>query len=183
MGRPAKPVELHLANGNKRHLTNEEKQRRKDGEIKIGKKKFLCPVFVQNDKFAYEKWKEIIDLYRDVDFVSNGDTGHLARYCKTFSEYLNLIDRMSHIKNISEDSNDIDEYIDEHFDDRIKKQLMDMVSTSAILQLETAINKKQDMLIKMEDRLFLNPLAKVRNVPKKPETPKDPLKEQGFGNV
>jgi hypothetical protein len=34
------------------------------------------------------------------------------------------------------------------------------------LGLETDINKKLDALTKMEDRLFLNPLAKIRNVPK-----------------
>lgn len=181
-GRRGQPIDLLVQKG-KKHLTNEEKKRRKDGEIKLGKSKFTCPDFVLKDPKALEKWQEIMELYKDVDFVSNGDTGHLARYCKTFSEYLNLIDRMSRIRDINENSDDVDEYIDEHFDDRIKKQLMDMVSTSAILQLETAINKKQDMLIKMEDRLFLNPLAKVRNVPKKQEEKKDPLKEQGFGNV
>jgi hypothetical protein len=41
-----------------------------------------------------------------------------------------------------------------------------------------------DMLIKMEDRLFLNPLSKVKNIPKKEEPGKtDPLASKGFGNV
>jgi len=183
-GRRGQPIDLLVQKG-KKHLTNEEKKRRKEGEIKIGESKFTCPDFVLKDPKALEKWQEIMELYKDVDFVSNGDTGHLARYCKTFSEYLNLIDRMSRIRDIHEDSDDIDNYINDsdEFDNKIKKQLVDMVSTAAMLQIEGAVNKKQDMLIKMEDRLFLNPLAKVRNVPKKPETPKDPLKEQGFGNV
>jgi hypothetical protein len=35
----------------------------------------------------------------------------------------------------------------------------------------------------MEDRLFLNPLAKVKNVPKKEKPKADPLGDKGFGNV
>jgi hypothetical protein len=59
-----------------------------------------------------------------------------------------------------------------------------ILSVGGLIAIETAINKKMDMLIKMEDRLFLNPLAKVKNVPKKePEKPADPLKKKGFGNV
>jgi hypothetical protein len=37
------------------------------------------------------------------------------------------------------------------------------------------------MLITMEDRPFLNPLAKVKNIPRqKQEEPMDKLKAQGF---
>jgi len=35
----------------------------------------------------------------------------------------------------------------------------------------------------MEDRLFLNPLSKVKNVPKKEPKKEDPLDKKGFGNV
>jgi len=48
-----------------------------------------------------------------------------------------------------------------------------------LLRIETAINKKMDMLIKMQDRLFLNPLAKVKNVPKKEKVkPNNPLESE-----
>ena len=46
------------------------------------------------------------------------------------------------------------------------KKIDYLLSSDGLLTLESAINKKMDMLIKMEDRLFLNPLAKVKNVPK-----------------
>jgi phage terminase small subunit len=183
-GRRGQPIDILVAKG-KKHLTNEEKKRRKEGEIKIGKSKFICPEFVLKDPKALEKWQEIMELYKNVDFVSNGDTGHLARYCKTFSEYLKLLDRMNRVRDISEDSDELEDYIgdSDEFDYKIKKQLLDIISTDGILRIETAVNKKQDLLIKMEDRMFLNPLAKVRNVPKKQEEKKDPLKDQGFGNV
>jgi phage terminase small subunit len=183
-GRRGQPIDILVAKG-KKHLTNEEKKRRKEGEIKIGKSKFACPDFVLKDPIALEKWQEIMELYKGADFVSSGDTGHLARYCKTFSEYLKLLDRMDRIKDISENSDDTEDYINDsdEFDYKIKKQLIDMVSTDGVLRIETAINKKQDLLIKMEDRMFLNPLSKVRNVPKEEPEKKDPLKDQGFGNV
>lgn len=183
-GRRGQPIDILVAKG-KKHLTNEEKKRRKEGEIKIGKSKFICPEFVLKDPKALEKWTEVMGLYKDVDFVSSGDTGYIARYCKTFSEYLKLIDRISRIKDISEDSCDLEDYINDsdEFDNRVKKQLMDMISTDAALRFEAAVNKKQDLLIKMEDRMFLNPLSKVRNVPKKDPVKADPLKDQGFGNV
>jgi len=39
-----------------------------------------------------------------------------------------------------------------------------------------------DMLIKMEDRLFLNPLAKVKNIPKAESKKEDPVADR-FGNL
>jgi hypothetical protein len=73
------------------------------------------------------------------------------------------------------------EYFDEDdnkvyalFGSKVRKQLRDLFSINAILTIETAINKKMDMLIKMEDRLFLNPLAKIKNVPKKEVKEEDP---------
>lgn len=49
---------------------------------------------------------------------------------------------------------------------RAQKYLSQLASIEGVLKIETAINKKMDMLIKMQDRLFLNPLSKVKNVPK-----------------
>jgi hypothetical protein len=52
------------------------------------------------------------------------------------------------------------------------------------LQLETAINKKMELLLKMEDRSFLNPLAKVKGIPQKEKKlEKTALEKRGFGNV
>ncbi|MEY8001599.1 P27 family phage terminase small subunit [Clostridium sp. Mt-5] len=185
MGRNAKPIELLLAQG-KKHLTKAEIKQRKDSELKLGNHKLICPNYIKNDVNAYKKWKEITKIYKEVDFVSSGDTGLLARYCMTHSEYINLLQRMKRISSIvEEDSDGVEDYIDnsEEFDRRIKKQLKDMVSAEAVLRLETAINKKMDMLIKMEDRLFLNPLAKVKNIPKKTsEKPKTEF-DKRFGNV
>lgn len=176
MGRNAQPIDLLQANGRK-HLTKAEIEGRKKSEINIGDSNLKCPDFVKKDIAAYKKWKEILKIYKDVDFVSSGDIGLLARYCKTFSEYLILQEAYQRTSDIRYDSQELDEAIDGTyyetdkekalFSYKVKKQLRDLFSIGAVLQIETAINKKMDMLIKMEDRLFLNPLAKVKNVPKK----------------
>lgn len=168
-GRPAKPISLHIQNGNKRHLTKAEIEHRQKSEVRLGDKKMKCPDFVKNDTEAFKKWKELVRLYEDVDFVSSGDIGMLARYCVTHSQYLKLLERLKRIKDIAQEPDDVEEYIysDNEFNTRIKRQLADMVSTDGVLRIEKAINQKLDVLIKMEDRLFLNPVAKVKNIPKK----------------
>lgn len=179
MGRSAQPVDLLVAKG-KKHLTKAEIESRKENEIKLGNKKITCPDFVKSDVEAYKKWKEILKIYKDVDFISSADTGLLARYCKTFSEYKELLKVYQRVKEIHYDCLELDDYLDEfneegkaRFGYKVKKQLRDIFSISGILSVETAINKKMDMLIKMEDRLFLNPLSKVKNVPKSTKSDKE----------
>jgi len=175
-GRNAKPISLHMAGGNPSHLTKGEIEHRKNAEIKTGDNKLKCPEFVKNNLIAYKKWKEILKVYKDADFVSSGDIGLLARYCMSFSEYENLLcirNNISTIKFTPDEELEVDEVFDEKFTGRRKQQLFNKInyilSTDGVYAIETAINKKMDMLIKMEDRLFLNPLAKVKNVPKAPE--------------
>lgn len=184
MGRNAQPIDLLVANG-KKHLTKAEIDFRKKSEIKIGDNKLKCPDFVKNDLIAYKKWKEILKVYKDIDFVSSGDIGLLARYCMSFSEYENLLTIRKNIGSLTfdpEDELDTDEVLSEVMTERRKQQLFKKInyilSTDGLLTMETAINRKMDMLIKMEDRLFLNPLAKIKNVPKAPE---ENPKENKFG--
>ncbi len=171
LGRNAQPVELLMAKG-KKHLTKAEIEQRKNNEIKVGNSKLTCPSYVKNDSIAYKKWKEIIKIYKDIDFVSSGDVGLLSRYCMTFSEYENLIKIRKNINILdfnAEDEEEIYKAFKEAPEYRVKyilKKIEYILSSDGLLTLESAINKKMDMLIKMEDRLFLNPLAKVKNVPK-----------------
>jgi len=173
-GRPAKPIQLHLQNGNKRRLTKAEIKQRQESEIKLGGKELLCPAYVKNDTVAFSKWRELKNLFKDIDFISSSDVTLIGRYCKTFSEYQMLLKSYQCVSEIHYDCEELDEFLDSRDEDdnvlfayKVKKQLRDLFSIGAILTIETAINKKMDLLIKMEDRLFLNPLAKVRNVPKK----------------
>ena len=137
-----------------------------------------CPDYVKRDIQAFKKWKEIIKVYKDVNFVSSGDIGMLARYCMTHSEYLRLLDTRNRITSLQIDWKKYSDLLPEDF----RFAIYELLESSVDLQLESAINKKMDMLIKMEDRLFLNPLSKVKNVPQKPKESKAPSKFGRFGS-
>jgi len=192
MGRNGQPIDLLVAKG-KKHLTAKEKELRKKAEIKFGGRAITCPDYVLKNDVALDKWAEISTLYEGFDFVSAGDSGLIARYCMTYSEYLDLIQAFQRVKEVHYDCDELDEaingtYIDEDterekqlFSAKVKKQLRDLFAINALLTIETAINQKMKMLIAMEDRLFLNPLAKVKNIPKqKAEEPEDKLKAAGY---
>jgi phage terminase small subunit len=192
MGKNAKPVELHLAQGNPNRLTKKEIAERMDSEIKLGKKELArlkVPQDIKSDPAALAHWKKHVKEYKaaasnGIEILTTSDVDILAIYCKTYADYERLIRSKQKIDKISYERDRLDEYIEEaeEFNFRVKQQLRNLVSVDAILRIETAINKKMDMLIKMQDRLFLNPLAKVKNVlqPKKDEKPKS--KFGRFGN-
>lgn len=194
VGRNAKPIDLIMADGNKRHLTKAEIEHRKNTEIRFGNDKLVCPKHIKNDKIAYAKWKELIRLYKDFDFVASGDVGMLGRYCMAYSEYMDLLERRTMvcqlIPKVDDDENEI---IKDQLDagnvhpKRIQKMIEKyeyILSFGGIISLDKAINAKMDALVKMEDRLFLNPLAKIKNVPKKPpEEEKTELDQNGFGDI
>ena len=192
VGRNAKPIDLIMADGNKRHLTKAEIEHRKNTEIRFGNDKLVCPKHIKNNKNAYAKWKELIRLYKNFNFVASGDIGMLGRYCMAYSEYLDLIERRAIINQLSIN---IEEhyYIEKELKDagvpekRIEKMIEKyefILSIGGLIALDKAINAKMDALVKMEDRLFLNPLAKIKNVPKKPpEEEKTELDQNGFGDI
>lgn len=184
MGRNAHPIQILQSDG-KKHLTKTEIEARKKAQIKLGDKNIECPEYVLSNPVALEKWKEVAVLYSSADFVSSGDAGLIARYCITHAEYLALLKRFDRIEDIHNDDEELTEYVetDDNFNYKIRRRLLDIVSTDGLLRIETAINKKMDMLIKMEDRLFLNPLAKVKNVPKSPEKPKTDPNAGMFGDT
>lgn len=190
MGRPAKPISLHLAANNPGHKSKAELEYRAKNEVKLGNKKLIMPSFLGNDAVAVEKWREVVAVYRKVDFVSSSDIGLLGRYCKTFSEYLDLLDRREKIAQIVfdiDEQSDGVEILSERYGMARAKQMFEkiefVISLSGLLALDTAINKKMDMLLKMEDRLFLTPMSKARNIPKQEPKKVDPLALKGFHNV
>lgn len=178
-GRNAKPIALHLAEGNPNRLTKAEIKARQEAEVKLGAddfKKIKKPSFVSKDKVANKKWNDLIKEYKSaaeqgVELLTSSDVGLLARYCKTFSEYENLLEAYQRIEHIAEDTDNLYAYILEQdkYTSKAMAQIAQLASIDGILKIENAINKKMDQLVKMEDRLFLNPLAKVKNVPKRPE--------------
>jgi phage terminase small subunit len=167
-GRHAIPLSLHLLGGNKSHLTRAEIDAREKSEIRFGGYDFKPTRRLRDNKTALKKWREIIKLYTDgqIDFVTTSDAGLLERYCLTFAEYYNLLGVRKEIEARGWDIVKTYHAVDE-------------------LGLDSSINKKLDLLIKMEDRMFLTPLSKVRNVTSagRDKPAADPLEAAGFGNV
>jgi hypothetical protein len=64
---------------------------------------------------------------------------------------------------------------------KLFKKIEYIISTAGLLNIDTAINKKSELIIKYEDRLFLNPLSKVRAIPRKQDKPKQTEMEKEFG--
>lgn len=187
-GRHAQPIDILTARGNK-HLTKAEIQHRKENEIKLGEKdlvKLKPPQFVKDDIGAFKHWKENIKEYKaaakqGIEIISTADVGQLALYCKTFSEYERLLKIRQKVERMGDDEDVILESDEiETLSKTIQNQIQYILSIDGLLKLEAAINKKMDMLIKMQDRLFLNPLARIKNVPRKEKSkPNNPM--DGFG--
>jgi phage terminase small subunit len=187
MGRNAMPVDLQIAKGNPNRLTKEEIRQRKESEVKLGKTdldKLRPPALVKTDAVALGHWKQALKEYKEAakagsNLLTSSDVGLLAMYCRTYSEYEKLLHQYQTIENIKIDTNIFEEYFG-HAEDvegievKALVYLSQLASLEGVLKIETAINKKMDMLMKMQDRLFLNPSSKVKNVPapkKKQETP------------
>lgn len=194
MGRNGKPIDLHLAAGNPNRLTKEQIRQRQESEIKLGKTeldKLKPPEYVKSDTIAYKQWKDCLKEYKaasqqGVDLLTSSDVGLLAMYCKTYSEYEKLLKQYQRIENIAINEDILNDYFEkmegiEEFEGRAQLYLSQLASIEGILKIETAVNKKMDMLLKMQDRLFLNPLSKIKNVPKPKEKEKPASKFSKFG--
>jgi phage terminase small subunit len=190
-GRPAKPLALHLHDG-KKHLTTTEIKEREDGEIRFGTRKFTLPCWLRTDRIARAKWNEITALYESsgLELASSADVGAIARYCKAWSEYRDLLRQREMVADVEFDPDAADEELDDAGITKARRarliaKLEYLASLGGLLTVDSAINKKMDQILKLEDRLFLNPLAKVRNVPKpsKKDPAADPLGQAGFGGI
>ncbi|MCG7318021.1 terminase [Brevibacillus laterosporus] len=187
MGRNGKPISLHIAEGNPNRLTKDQIRHRQENEIKLGKSeldKIKPPSFVKNDVVAFVHWKQCLKEYKaaaeqNVELLTSSDVGLLAMYCRTYSEYEKLLNQYQKIEKIAINEDVFEEYFEgiyekaaandedvKAFGLKAQMYLSQLASVEGVLNIETAINKKMDMLLKMQDRLFLNPLSKVKNVPR-----------------
>ena len=191
-GRPAKPIGMHIYDG-KKHLTKAEIKHRQENEIRLGTPELKMPSTVRQNPVAKKKWKELEKLYEGFDFVSSSDVGIISQLCLAYAELDNLLGHLRTIENIEpfepEEELEITEVLEERLGARqirnMWKKFEYCMSVGGILAVNKAIDAKRSVIRSLEDRLYLNPLAKNRNVPKKPaEKPEEtPLQKAGFGNV
>ena len=169
MARPGIPLQVILGGGNKGHFTKEEIETRAKGEIRLGSKDFKMPKIVRENQYAKKKWKEVIGIHKDSDYVTTSDSGAIERYCMLYADIMEIEDVMKGI------------------DEKAKAEGWDIVKTynaKNVLKINQNLNKKIDLYIRIGSMLYLDPLSKHRNVPKKKEESKQtPLEREGFGNV
>lgn len=175
----ARPVDL-LENT---HLSAADIEHRRKSEIVFGGESLECPGFIASDPDAKEKWDELVEKYSGQRFISSADEGQLAIYCKLFSEYQDLLKHRARVADIDFTSFEMEEVITEFEEKlgkpaakRMWKKIEYLISVDGILSIDKAINSKATLLQQTADRFFLNPLAKIKNVPKRP--PKEPEKDE-----
>lgn len=148
-GRPAKPLSLV-----KKHLTKDEISARQELESKTksGVKTFKASEQVKQDPVALAMFRKLKRLYKNIDYIDGLDENIINRYCLLISE-AQALEKL--INDMNDDVNNCEE-----FSDRIS--LYKTISGAL-----AGLNKTRDMLLKIEDRLLLNPTARIKNVPKK----------------
>lgn len=142
----------------KSHRTRAELEARRRSEINIGDQKFIPPDFILADPVALAKWNDLMKIYHcpaAEGIVTSADTDILASYCETFSEEQTLIGLRQKAK-----------------------------TDKGKLKYTIALLKTREMRLKISNHIYLNPIARIKNIPKKIKPDENnPLKKAGFGNV
>lgn len=175
MPRPALPVDILEFRGRSKHLTKADKAERRKRELHLGGSisSAKIPPEVRRSKAARAKWREVVGWYSDsgLSVAEVSDSGVLARYCITHGQYLELVESQSAFVNPPAESE--------------CAAMPAALRMDNYRKLQREINRLLTALNQMEDRLFLNPQARCKNVLKRDtaEPEADPLQKAGFGSV
>jgi phage terminase small subunit len=150
LGRNAKPIELHTAEGNPNRLTKAEIERRKSAEIKILNKTFKASSFVMKDPRALQEFKRLKKLYKEIEFVASLDEHIINQYCLSVSELDDLILALNIAREQMKSDNPVS-----------RKEGLSM-----FMGLDIEVRQKRNEIVKLSDRLYLNPVARTKNVSK-----------------
>ncbi len=88
MGRKAKPIQLHLLEGNKNRLTKKQIEQRLEVEQRLKPKtdKVKPPSWL--DSTAKKEFKRIAAELMELELLTNIDVNALAAYCDAYSDYI-----------------------------------------------------------------------------------------------
>lgn len=149
-GRPSKPVQLLKLEG-KSHRTKKELEYRE----KVEKSLYTGTTFkeapaVKADPIAHREFLRLKKLYKNIQYVDGLDERIINRYCLMISQ-----------------------------EQSMQEMIAQAESNEEKLELYKQINKTRDAILKLEDRLFLNPTARVKAIPKNPpeEKKQSPMAE------
>lgn len=154
MGRNAKPTDLLLLDG-KTHLTKEQIMQRKSQEITLKNQNITPDSMVLKDKRALKEFKNLKKLYEEIDFIGTLDSYIISQYCLAVSELDDLVALMAATRKDLQSE-----------DDKVKEKAI-----GNFLAFDTEIRLKRAEIIKLSDRLYLNPVARTKNLPQKEAPP------------
>jgi len=191
----SKPAEMFLFEKSSErtggHIAKAVIHERIKNTLHMGKQELHPPEELKKDPVAMKEFLRVAKLYSGTTFASEADEQVLARYAKTHSEYLRLLQEQENIlklrgttlKNTKEEKALCDIYGKEA--GNLFKKIEYILSVAGHLQIDNAINKKRDELLHMEDRLFLNPLSRIKHVFKQNPNKinEETLEKKGFENI
>lgn len=161
----AKIIQMGLGKNKKTHRSGKYIEKRKSHEkkIKIGSHDFVITEKILEHPVAVSTWNRLVKTFKDFEYVTDADIDIIEQYCLTMAAYDDLL-------NVKRD---------------IESMGLSRVDTYTELQKIKYYyekNKIQDMIIKLSDKLFINPVARMKNIPKFAEENKDTfLEDMGFG--
>lgn len=150
MGRAKQPAEIIELYG-KSHISKAELEARKAGELRLEQKDLKPDKLVSADKRALSEFRRLKKLYGEIAFIAALDNHLINQYCLAVSELDDLVRLLS----------------------GARAQL-----AALFLELDQEVRLKRAAVAKLGDRLYLNPVARVKNVPPKPredEACQDPM--------
>lgn len=152
-GRPSKPVQLIKLEG-KSHRTKAELEHREKAEkaLYTGTTFKESPA-VKADPIAHKEFLRLKKLYKHIQYVDGLDEQIINRYCLLVSQEQALQKLVEHMNEDVENC--------QTFDHRLELY-------KAISGTVAKLTQVRNMLLKIEDRLFLNPTARVKAIPKQP---------------
>jgi phage terminase small subunit len=169
-GRHAKPIELLLQEG-KKHLAKDEiaERKAKENSLKSHIAKYRPSNSVMQSPAAILMFKKLKKLYKDIEYVEALDENIINRYCLLIAQAEDIEFRTTRLNQLVNESENIEKTIEYY---------------KLIAGFEITLYKINDMILKLEDRLFLNPVSRIKNVPKKPKQKEAPsVEERRFANV
>lgn len=165
-GRNSKPTQLIKLEGNKDRRTKAELDHREKAEraMKTGTT-FKEEPATKADEFAHKEFLRLKKLYKEIDYVEGLDQAIINRYCQLKSQENSLNN------------------LYKKFEQKLNSDLSPFHRLEAFEQIDALMTKQnqvRNMLLKLEDRLLLNPTARVRAVPKKPPEKEKPSPMSNF---
>jgi len=154
-GRNTMPIDVLKQKGKSHHVTKEEENQRRQSENKIkkldldGLKNVKMPTKVKDDLKAAEYWNLQFKHYveaaeRGIYILALSDIDIFTEYCIVSSRLDKINKRLNSIVN----------------DDDYANVDIDMIN-----KFEIASNRLLKNKIVLSDKLFLNPIARIKNVP------------------